>query len=92
MSDVDPSIVSHTVDLSSGTLGYIYKFKVLVYNQAGETESSALSVALASLPSAPATAPVTVPSYTGPAKLGLEIALLSIDSENGGSPILQYEV
>jgi hypothetical protein len=72
MSDVDPSIVQYSIDLSSaGTLGYIYKFKVLVYNQAGETESSALSVALASLPSAPASAPFTVPSYTGPSRLGL---------------------
>lgn len=54
----DPSITQHTIDLSGdGTLGFIYKFKVLVHNQAGETESSALSVALASLPSTPSTAP-----------------------------------
>jgi len=33
MSGVDPSLVSHTIDLSgTGTLGFIYKFKVLVFN------------------------------------------------------------
>lgn len=93
MSSVDPSITQYTIDLSGvGTVGYIYKFKVLVHNQAGETESSALSVALASLPSTPTTAPQTIPAFTGPAALGLEIALLTSDAEDGGSPILQYEV
>ena len=47
----NPSLSTATVDLSTdGTIGSIYKFKVRAINYAGTQDSSALSVALASLP------------------------------------------
>lgn len=49
-------------------------------------------VALASLPSTPAVAPASDSSLTGPGQLALIIVPLDATSENGGSPILQYEV
>ena len=66
-STTDPSLRIFTVDLSSVTgadIGKIYKFKIRATNVNGFTESSALSVALASLPSKPSTIPVSVPSGT----------------------------
>jgi len=49
--NTDPSIQSHTIDLSSGgVVGNIYRFKIKAVNNAGSIESNSLSVALASLP------------------------------------------
>lgn len=56
------------------------------------TDSSSLVVALASLPSAPTVAPASFVSLTGPGQLALQIDPLDATTENGGSPILQYEV
>jgi len=57
----DPSLQSHTIDMTTttpvGVVGNIYKFRLEAINNAGSTLSSALSVALASLPSKPAVAP-----------------------------------
>ena len=57
----DPSTYSHTIDMSAispvGVVGRIYKFKLQAVNNAGYATSSALSVALASLPSKPSKAP-----------------------------------
>ena len=56
----DPSIQTQTIDLSAtGTVSNIYKFKLRVRNMAGYVDSSALSVALASLPSKPTSPPAT---------------------------------
>lgn len=61
LANNDPSIQSHTIDMTStipvGVSGRIYKFRLEVMNNAGSTLSSALSVALASLPSKPPQAP-----------------------------------
>lgn len=61
LANNDPSILSHTIDLSvggyGGTVGYIYNFKLRATNNAGYIDSSALSVALASLPDQPSVAP-----------------------------------
>lgn len=92
LSDTDPSLTQHTVDLSTGgTLGYLYKFKVEAYNQAGQTDSSSLVVALASLPSQPSVVPSSDATVTGPERLGLNIDPL-VSPLDGGSAILQYEL
>ena len=58
LSSNDPSINVHTIDLSgTGTVGNIYNFKLRAINNAGYIDSSALSVALASIPSQPTSAP-----------------------------------
>mmetsp|Transcript_23478 Transcript_23478/g.36174 ORF Transcript_23478/g.36174 Transcript_23478/m.36174 type:complete len:142 (-) Transcript_23478:1480-1905(-) len=62
------------------------------YNQAGTTQSSSLSVVLASLPGTPSSSPATVASITGTSQLGLEISAFSTDAETGGTPILQYDI
>ena len=36
--------------------------------------------------------PASIPTTTGPSQLGVQIELLNTTAENGGSPILQYEL
>ena len=92
LSAVDPGLTQHTVDLSAaGIVGDMYKFKIEAYNAAGATDSSALSVALASLPSQPPAMPYTEPTVTGPDQLGLRVDPIAAPLD-GGSSILQYEV
>lgn len=64
MTTNDPNIFQHTITLSTGTVGNIYKFKVKSNNEAGSIDSSAISVALASLPDAPASAPTSDATVT----------------------------
>lgn len=61
LSNVDPSIKGHIIDMSSdGVTGRIYKIKMRSQNAMGFTDSKALAVALASLPSKPSTSPVPI--------------------------------
>jgi hypothetical protein len=96
LADSDPNLRSHTTDLSAGTVGHLYKFKVEARNAAGATDSSSLAVALASLPSEPSAAPTSDASITSAESLGLLIAPLGTDAaqpgSDGGSPVLQYEL
>ena len=54
LDSANPNINSFTINLSSGGIvGLIYKIKVRALNYEGSTDSNAISVALASLPSQP---------------------------------------
>ena len=62
MANNNPSILTYTIDLSiTGVVGYIYKFKIRALNIVGSVDSSAVSVALASLPAQPTQVPVSIP-------------------------------
>lgn len=50
--------------MSYGTLGAVYGFKLVAKNYAGSIETSALNVALASLPSKPTNPPQSIASIT----------------------------
>lgn len=92
MASDNPSVVSFTVDLSAGVAGLIYKFRVSAYNFNGDTVyTNALSVALASLPSKPSSPPQTDAAITGQTRVAVTIAPFT-DADNGGSPILNYEI
>ena len=83
---------SHTIDISAdGIVGLIYRIKVRALNAAGFTDSSSLSVALASLPLKPDTPPESVLSITDESRIGIEIETFD-DVNNGGSPILIYDI
>ena len=65
LDDTNPSLSTHVIDLSAdGVVGKIYRFKVRAINAAGYTDSSSLSVALASLPSKPENPPTSDASLT----------------------------
>jgi len=65
MASDNPSLTSYTIDLSAdGVVGQIYRFKIVGTNYAGQIDSSALYVALASLPSKPTTIPTSDPTIT----------------------------
>jgi len=64
MAEDNPSLTSHTIDMSYGTLGAVYGFKLVAKNYAGSIETSALNVALASLPSKPTNPPQSIASIT----------------------------
>lgn len=88
----NPSLSSHTIDLSSdGVVGRVYRFKLRVINYAGYTDSSSLSVALASLPDKPSTEPAADSSITDQTRIGIEFTTFD-ETNNGGSPILTYNL
>lgn len=88
----NPSLSTATIDLSEdGNIGSIYKFKVRATNYAGTQDSSALSVALASLPAQPQTPPTSNPDITGQDRIGVEIEAFD-GTMDGGSPILVYNI
>lgn len=71
MADDNPSLTSHTIDMSFGTVGAVYGFKLKARNYAGDVETSALNVALASLPSKPDNPPASNASITRQDRLGI---------------------
>jgi hypothetical protein len=73
MAEDNPSLTSHTIDMSFGTLGAVYGFKLVARNYAGSLETSALNVALASLPSKPTNSPESVPLITRQDRIGVLI-------------------
>lgn len=72
-----------------GVVGRIYRFKIEAINYAGASLSSALSVALASLPSQPSNPPYADTQGTNQYQLTILIDTLT-SANNGGSPILNY--
>jgi len=88
----DPSVIQHTIDLTAGTVGLYYRFKIQLYNEAGQRDSNSLTLALASLPSKPPVKPYSDATVTGPDALGLQIDPLGTTALTGGSSILQYEL
>lgn len=89
----NPNINSHVVTLAEGQVGAIYRFKVRSENINDDfVDTNSLSVALASLPSKPATAPVSDPNVTNMQQVGIVIDLLETDAEDGGSEIETYEI
>jgi len=93
MSSRAPNINSFVIDMSAGTIGKIYKFKVRAENINDDyVETNALSVALASLPSKPLSAPTSDSTITNMHTLGVNIELFSSVDLNGGSEIHLYEI
>ena len=74
-----------------GVIGRIYRFKVRATNYAGYTDSSSISVALASLPDKPSTTPTSNDSITDESRIGITIETFD-ETNNGGSPILIYNI
>ena len=92
LDSTNPSLSSHVIDLSAdGVIGRIYRFKVRATNYAGYTDSSSISIALASLPEKPATPPTSNVDITDESRIGITIET-SDDTNNGGSPILIYNI
>ena len=91
MSSTNPSLQLYTVDLSNVvyTVGTIYKFILTATNNAGSVSTSALSVALASLPDKPPSAPTVDIIGTSLNQITVDITTFGA-AINGGSPILTY--
>lgn len=77
--------------MSFGTTGAVYGFKLVAKNYAGSLETSALNVALASLPSKPSNPPESVASITRQDRIGVLIEPFT-EVNNGGSFILNYNI
>jgi hypothetical protein len=88
-----PNLNYFVIDMSAGTIGLIYEFKVRAENINDDyVDTNALSVALASLPSKPITPPTSDPLITNMFQLGVYIELFATEELNGGSEILNYEI
>ena len=70
---------------------YTYKIKLRVHNHAGYADSPACVVVLAAVPDAPPTAPSSDALITDRAKIKINFGPL-LDSQNGGSAVLSYEL
>lgn len=95
---VDPADVEHRPSLRqyqvSGltSVGSTYWFKVRAFNNAGFSDSySVLAVVLADEPAQPLQAPVSDALVTNESRIKVEFGPQA-DDENGGSPILSYEL
>jgi hypothetical protein len=91
MPNDNPSLTSFTIDMSFGTVGLIYGFKLRVINYSGTLETSALNVALASLPTKPENPPSSDHTITQQDRLGIVFETLT-GLQDGGSPILLYDI
>ena len=88
----NPNVNTFSINLSTnGIIGLIYKIKVRALNYEGSTDSNSLSVALASLPTQPISAPTSDPNLTNQKRIGVVIGLLN-SPLNGGSPITIYQI
>lgn len=73
-------------------VGSVYRFKIRAYNAAGHAESlSMLHVTLASVPDKPTIGPLSDASVTNDNQIKVNFGPL-LDSQNGGSPVLSYEL
>jgi hypothetical protein len=85
------NVFTHSLDMSAGVIGQIYKVKVQATNYAGSVQTNSLSVALASLPQKPSVSPISEASLTSPTTLAVVIELFSATND-GGSEITLYEI
>lgn len=85
-----PSLREYTVtDLTQ--LGQNYKFMVRAFNGAGYTDSEVMNVILADEPDSPSNAPYSDASITNESRIKVLYDAQPAE-ENGGSPILSYEL
>lgn len=95
---VDPAIVGNKPSLREyvvtglTNVGSMYRFKIRAHNIAGQSESvSMLHVTLAAVPDKPTTGPVSDASVTNDNRIKVNFGPL-LDSQNGGSPVLSYDL
>ena len=92
LDGTNPSLSTHVIDMTiDGEVGKIYRIKVRALNYAGFTDSSSISIALASLPEKPDIPPISNPSFTDESRIGITINTFD-ETNNGGSPILIYNI
>jgi len=73
-------------------IGSVYRFKIRAYNNAGSAESSSmLHVTLAAVPDTPLVGPISDASVTNSQTIKVQFGPL-LASENGGSPVISYEL
>lgn len=71
-------------------IGNEYLFKVVVYNENGYAESDSVAFVLAAVPDTPGSAPVQDYNSAGRNQIAMTYGMTT--SENGGSPILGYQI
>jgi len=71
--------------------GSVYRFKIRAYNNAYWTDSEPLLAVLASVPDTPSSGPVSDAAITNETRIKINYGPQAA-SENGGSPILSYEL
>ena len=76
-----------TFDVIGLTIGLQYRFKVLVKNEIGKTESNIVQTVLADVPETPATAPgfIIVETSTSSLRITIDQVL-----NTGGAPVQSY--
>jgi hypothetical protein len=73
-----------------GSAGKEFKYVVAAFNAIGSTQSEPSSYILATIPSAPATAPQVVASLTSSTKITVTMTALVGDTATGGTTISGY--
>lgn len=71
--------------------GNEYRFKIIAINNAGSTESSPVSIVLASVPDTPSTGPTSDTDKTNDKQITVDFGPQAT-SENGGADIFSYQL
>lgn len=72
-------------------MGSTYRFFIRAYNNAGYTDSLRVQVVLSAVPAKPTTVPISDASVTNEERIKILFGPQDA-SQNGGSPILSYEL
>ena len=87
-----PSLRQYMITAGLTQVGHTYRFKVRAYNNAGFSESvTVLNVVLSDEPDTPETGPISDASVTNETLIKVNFGPVPVEN-NGGSPILSYEL
>lgn len=86
-----PALRSHTLVFSTTETGTTITFQMSASNIIGSVFTSEFSFVLAAVPDQPQTVPVLNLEQTSSSQIHIDYPALAT-SENGGSPILSYEL
>lgn len=89
--NTNPYLNEHTVALTAGDTGNVFKFQLYVINAAGEQTSQVAGFILAQEPDKPTNAPTQDTDQSSGTSLYIEVDEL-LTSENGGTDIISYEI
>lgn len=95
--EVDPEIVANKPSLREYDVqgltntGNSYRFIIRAFNSAGYSDSNIVRIILSSVPDTPAQGPSSKASETNAYRISVVYGPI-VQSKNGGSPILSYDL
>ena len=86
-----PALRSHVRSFTTDDVSKTFRFYLTATNQVGSVQSETVSFILAAVPDKPSTKPTLNLELTTASSIQVDYAPMT-ESENGGSPIISYEL